>query len=221
MKTLLTSATSQNLDVSCFDINVIKNGKLTYTHPNQSDKNQQLFTGIEFVTEVAMPPSACVALFRKEFLMENSLFFLTGISHEDYEFTSRVYCLAERIAYINIPAYNYRVREGSRQTSTRSEVLVKKAKDWLVICDSLYQFTNEHIEKGTAAYNAMISKINFAFSQSLRNYTKGVSTIAEYKEKPYYPLDISVEGEKRNRRKYRLINFSIPLYLLAHKLLKK
>ena len=221
LKALKNFAVDYNLDVLCFAINVIKNGRLTCTHPNQSDKSQRLFAGIEFVTVVAMPPSACVKKKKKEFLMTNSLFFIVGISHEDYEFTSRVYCLAERIAYLNVPAYNYWVREGSRQTSTLSEVLAKKAKDWLVICDSLYQFAKEHIHEGSAVYNIMISKINFAFSQSLRNYTKGVSTIAEYKEKPYYPLDISVESEKRNRWKYRLINFSIPLYLFVHRLVKK
>lgn len=221
LKTLVSYAIDQTPDVLCFDIHVIKQGQPTVTYPNHKNKCCKIFEGQDFFANVAMPPSACVAFFRKDYLMTNSISFLTGISHEDYEFTPRAYCLAKRIAYINVPAYNYWVREGSRQTSTLPEILAKKAKDWLVICDSLYQFTKEHIEEGTAAYNTMISKINFAFSQSLRNYTRGVSTIAEYKEKPYYPLDISVEGEKRNRRKYRLINFSIPLYLLAHKLLKK
>lgn len=221
LKTLMSYAEEQKLDVMCFDINVVKQGEAAFIHPNQSNKNDILYIGTDFVSNVAMPPSACVAFFRKDYLISNSISFLTGISHEDYEFTPRAYCLAKRIAYINVPAYNYWVREGSRQTSTLPEVLAKKAKDWLVICDSLYRFTKEHIEEGTAAYNTMIGKINFAFSQSLRNYTKGGTTIAEYKEKPYYPLDISVEGEKRNRRKYRLINFSIPLYLMVHKMFKR
>ena len=221
LKTLVDAATNQNLDVLCFDINVFEHGCLTFTHPKQSEKNQQLYTGIEFISEVGMPPSGCVALYKKDFLIENSLSFINGISHEDYEFTPRAYCLAKRIAYVNVPAYNYWVREGSRQTSTKSAVIAKKAKDWLVICDSLYQFTKKHLDEGTPAYRTMIGKINFAFSQSLRNYTKGGSTIAEYKKKPYYPLDISVEGEKRNRWKYRLINLSIPIYLLMHKMFKR
>lgn len=221
LKKLVGFAVEQKLNVLCYDINVIKQGKPNFIYPNHFDNRNHFSSGIDYVANAATPSSACAALYEKVFLMEKSLSFLTGISHEDYEFTPRAYCLAKRIAYINVPAYNYWVREGSRQTSTLPEVLAKKAKDWLVICDSLYRFTKEHIEEGTAAYNTMIGKINFAFSQSLRNYTKGVSTIAEYKEKPYYPLNISVEGEKRNRRKYRLINFSIPLYLLAHKLLKK
>lgn len=219
LRTLVASAANQELDVLCFDINVIENGELSRTVPNHPKKGSHIYDGMSFISKVAMPPSSCVALYRKDFLIQNDLYFKEGIVHEDQEFTPRAYCLAKRIAYMNIPAYNYWVRSGSIMTSP--EKRAKKAKDLLVICDSIYQFTKEHIEEGTPAYRTMIGKINFAFSQSLRNYTKGVSTIKEYKEKPYYPLDISVEGEKRNRWKYRLINFSIPLYLFAHKLLKK
>lgn len=219
LKALVDFAIDQNLDVLCFDIRVIKQGQKTVTHPNHKNKCRTIFEGQDFFVNVAMPPSSCVALYRKDFVISNGLCFKEGIVHEDQEFTPRAYCLAKRISYINAPVYNYWVRSGSIMTSPEKQA--KKAKDLLVICDSLYQFTNEHIEKGTAAYSTMIGKINFAFSQSLRNYTKGVSTIAEYREKPYYPLNISVEGEKRNRWKYRLINFSIPLYLLVHKLFMK
>lgn len=220
LKALVDAAWSQQLDVLGFDINVLENGIITSTYPHHPDKNHHLYTGTDFITNIAMPPSACVAFFKKSFLTDNALFFKEGISHEDYEFTPRAYCLAKRVAYTNVPAYNYWVREGSRQTSMLSEVLAKKTKDWIVICDSLYKFTKEHIEEGSAAYNTMIGKINFAFSQSLRNYTRDVFPIAEYKNKPYYPLDISVEGEKRNRWKYRLINLSIPLYLMVHRIFK-
>jgi len=219
LKKLIDAAWSQQLDILCFDINVLKQGHPTMTHPNHADKNHRLYVGTDFISDVAMPPSACVAFFKKSFLTENTLSFKEGIIHEDQEFTPRAYCLAKKIAYVNLPAYNYWVRSGSIMTSP--EKRAKKAKDLLVICDSLYQFTKEHIEEGTAAYKTMIGKINFAFSQSLRNYTRGVSSIAEYKKKPYYPLDIHVEGEKRNRWKYRLINFSIPLYLLAHRVFKR
>ena len=218
LKQLVYNADHQYLDVLCFGINVIKE-KEAYIYNIYAEKEKLVYGGLLFVSRVIMPASACVALYRREFLLSNNLCFKVGIVHEDQEFTPRAYCLAKRISYISVPAYNYWVRSGSIMTSP--EKRAKKAKDLLVICDSLYQFTKEHIEEGTAAYKTMIGKINFAFSQSLRNYTKGASTIAEYKEKPYYPLDISVEVEKRNRRKYRLINFSIPLYLLAHKLLKK
>lgn len=219
LKTLVDAACNQHLDVLCFDINVYENGTLTCTYPNNQNKNLLIYDGMSFISETGMPPSSCVALYKRDYLLLNGLFFKEGIVHEDQEFTPRAYCMAKKIAYINVPAYNYWVRSGSIMTSP--EKRAKKAKDLLVICDSLYQFAKKHIEDGSAAYKTMIGKVNFAFSQSLRNYTKGVSSIAEYKEKPYYPLDISVEGEKRNRWKYRLINFSIPLYIFVHRLFKR
>ena len=218
LKQLVYKAYSKRLDVLCFGINVIKE-KEAYIYNIYAEKEDFVYDGFSFISKVIMPASACVALYRTEFLLTNGLYFKVGIVHEDQEFTPRAYCLAKRISYINAPVYNYWVRSGSIMTSPEKQA--KKAKDLLVICDSLYQFTRERIEEYSAAYNTMLGKINFAFSQSLRNYTKGVSTIAEYREKPYYPLNISVEGEKRNRWKYRLINFSIPLYLLIHKLFLK
>lgn len=219
LKKLVDFAIAQTLDVLCFDIRIIKQGQPTVTYPNHKYKCRKIFEGQVFFVDVAMPPSSCVALYRKDYLISNCLCFKEGIVHEDQEFTPRAYCLAKRISYINAPVYNYWVRSGSIMTSP--EKRAKKAKDLLVICDSLYLFTKEHIKEGSAAYNTMISKINFAFSQSLRNYTKGSSTIEEYKKKPYYPLDISVEGERRVRWKYRLINFSIPLYLLVYNVFKR
>lgn len=220
IKALTTKALCQDLDVLCFDINIIEK-EHSSIYPIYTGNADCCYIGTKFISGVTLLPSPCVALYKREFLEDHSLFFLPNIEHEDFEFTPKSYCLAQRIAYTKTPAYNYWLRTSSRQTTVSIEKRAKRAKDFLVICDSLYQFTKEHIEEGTPAYRTMINKINFAFSQSLRNYTKEVSTIAEYKEKPYYPLDISVEGEKRNRWKYRLINFSIPLYLFAHKLLKK
>ena len=218
LKQLVYKAYSKRLDVLCFGINVIKENE-TCVYSIYAEKEDFVYDGVNYISKVIMPASACVALYRRKFLLDNDLCFKVGVVHEDQEFTPRVYCMAKRISYINVPAYNYWVRTGSIMTSP--EKRARKAKDLLVICDSLYLFTKEHIKEGSAAYNTMISKINFAFSQSLRNYTKGSSTIEEYKKKPYYPLDISVEGEKRNRWKYKLINFSIPLYLMVYNVFKR
>lgn len=218
IKDFLHIAICDSLDALCFDINVIKDGGYECVFPNIKEKSNLVYSGIEFISAIGMPPSGCVALYRKDFLISNSLFFRDSIVHEDQEFTPRAYCLANRIAYVNIPAYNYWVRSDSIMTSPDKRV--KKATDLLIICDSLYHFAQRHLKDCPKAYDTMMSKINFAFSQSLRNYTKGVSTISEYKSKPYYPLDISVEGERRVRWKYRLINFSIPLYLLVHRVFK-
>ena len=221
LKRLSETAISKAVDILGFDINVIEKDKITITYPHHADKDKLVYDGLTFFHDVAMPPSACVALFRKAFLQANNLNFIEGISHEDYEFTPRVYCSAKKAAYIPLAAYNYWVRPDSRQTSISKESHIKKAKDLLIICDSLYAFMKQNIEENSDAYQVMVGKINFAFSQSLRNYTKEAFPITEYKGKSYYPLDISHEGNWRNQLKYRLINYCIPLYLFAHRLFKQ
>lgn len=216
---LINDCYSQELDVLCFGL------QLSYDNGNKEqyaiidNSKGVVLRGESFVALVGMPPAAWCAIYRKKFLFDNRIHFLEGVIHEDQEFTPRVYYLAQRIKYSSIIAYNYYQRRGSIMTSPKKRA--KKSKDLLVICDSLYHFTKQHIVEGTPAYNTMIGKINFAFSQSLRNYTRGVSTIAEYKAKPYYPLDLRVEGERRNRWKYWLINFSIPLYLFVYRMIKR
>lgn len=216
---LISECYSQELDVLCFGLQLSYENGNNVPYMIADDSEGEVLRGERFVPLVGMPPAAWCAIYRKKFLFDNSLYFLEGVIHEDQEFTPRAYFLAQRIKYCPLIVYNYFQRQGSIMTST--EKRAKKAKDLLIVCDSLYQFTKNHVKVGTPAYNTLIGKINFAFSQSLRNYTRGVSTIKEYKKKPYYPLDISVEGEKRNRWKYRLINLSIPLYLLVHKLFLK
>ena len=215
---LVGKAQGKELDVLCFDIKMIEEGKRAYDYQIYSGR-EEVCMGIDFIVDVALLPSPCVALYKKAFLIENSLQFIVGISHEDYEFTPKSYCMARKIAYCGIAAYLYWMRSNSRQTYVPKKVKDKRSKDFLLICDSLYQFTQTSISKNTKAYKTMISRVNFAFSQSLRNYQGGYP-FSEYTAKPYYPLDINAEKDRRNRWKYRLINFSIPVYLKVHRMLK-
>lgn len=219
ISSLVENAFQQNLDVLCFDIEVIENNLSAGRYPHQHNTKNTIYTGTEFITRVNMPPSACPALFRSEFLRENDLLFITGYVYEDYDFTLRAYCLAKRIAYLSIPAYRYLVRKESVMTSSKNRN--NKAQAMLRVCDSLYDFSEKHLAADTDARKTLTRKINFAFSQSLRNYSPDVFSLDEYRRKPYYPLDVSVEGELKWRLKYRLANLSLRLYLLIHKWVKR
>ena len=216
---LCETATRQQLDILCFDICPVTGGIAAGALPAQPEHSGRVFSGTDFIAKVNMPPSACTALYRKEFLKARSLKFTPGLLHEDFEFTPRAYCLAQRISYLNVCAYNYLVRDESIMTAPGRRR--QKARDMLRICDSLYDFSKRHLAEGTEARKAMTGKINFAFSQSLRNYSPDVFSLDEYRRKPYYPLDVSVEGERKWRLKYRLANLSLPLYLLVHKWVKR
>ena len=69
--------------------------------------------------EARVVPFVCVwqRCYRREFLMDNNLWFREGILHEDNEFTPRVCLKAKSIKVIPDVLYNYRVRPNSIMTS--------------------------------------------------------------------------------------------------------
>jgi hypothetical protein len=158
-----------------------------------------------------MPPAAVCGIYRRKYLIENNFCFLEGVLHEDMDFTPRVYSIAERIQLYDHPVYNYYQREGSIMKSVCN---VKRCRDLLTICDHLYDFMVEHLEKGTAAYGCMMDKIAFTFSQSVYFYSTEAFPLSEYKKKAYYPLRISTNRPMGQKAKYWLLNLSIPLYLI-------
>jgi len=58
-------------------------------------------------------------IYRREFLIENNLFFKDGIFHEDEEHTVRCYLSARSIIETGLYFYYYRIREGSIMTDNR------------------------------------------------------------------------------------------------------
>lgn len=69
-------------------------------------------------------------LYRREFLMENNLQFLSDIVFEDAEFSPRCLYAAGKVRYIPEHIYYYRKREGSTLNSSFS---IKKYQDLLTV----------------------------------------------------------------------------------------
>ncbi|URZ00948.1 glycosyltransferase family 2 protein [Clostridium felsineum] len=125
LKICFEECTNNNLDVLHFD------GKAFYDE-NFSQRNEvgledfnreellnseKIYSGEEFFYESyrknAYRLSACLAFFRKKFLMDNELFFTDGLLHEDQEFVFKAAFLADRIKYIPNKIFYRRVRENS------------------------------------------------------------------------------------------------------------
>ena len=58
-------------------------------------------------------PSACQKLIRRSLLIENSLFFKSGLLSEDYDWSLQLYSLIKSFTAVNENFYGYRKREGS------------------------------------------------------------------------------------------------------------
>ena len=116
----LISFMSSDIDIVVAACKEINNNKIAYQrHTNlQSGK---VYSSKEYIirsianNEWYAP--AWLNLYRKEFLVDNNLYFKKGIVHEDTEFLPRLFLKANRIVYVDYAFYNYVIREGSITTS--------------------------------------------------------------------------------------------------------
>lgn len=69
---------------------------------------------------------ACFNMYRREYLLDNDLYFKQGIYFEDMQMLPRVFLLAQKITCIDAFFYHYVVRENSIMTSNKDE---KKKND--------------------------------------------------------------------------------------------
>lgn len=98
--------------------------------------------------------------YRRQFLIDNSLYFREGILHEDNEFTPRACLYAKSIKVIPNVLYNYRVRPGSIMT-TRG---LRSKESLITIGNELSElFSNENGIDKTIVYQALTQCYQMAF----------------------------------------------------------
>lgn len=220
---LVNTAIERNVDVLSFDFQLVwENSKLDIIKRQpvivSCNMTKEVMSGEEYSLNVGMPSAQWCSLYRRDFLIENSLSFIEKITYEDQDYTPRAYYLAKRASHIHKMVYNYVQREGS--ITKRTDQQERRAGDYLKVCDSLYDFTVKNVKKGTPAYYYFMGKITFDFAQSLRFCHKSYAIVKEYGKKPYYPLYINSSVTLKERIKYMLINVSIPMYIRIYKLIK-
>lgn len=81
----------------------------------------KVISGSDFlINEMSPEPfytAACGSIYKRDFLLENNLFFPKGLLHEDEYFTPLVYLKADNVISYNLMFYHYVIREDSITTS--------------------------------------------------------------------------------------------------------
>lgn len=221
---LLYKAIEQSLDVISFDLQLAwedENLNVLRTEPyiitNKSGKD--VMDGEEYSLNVGMPSAQWCSLYRRQFLLDNNLWFIEKITYEDQEYTPRAYYLAKRASHVNVIVYNYIQRPGSITKNIDNRE--RRANDYLTVCDSLYRFVKKNLIKGTPIYAYMMGRISFDFAQALRFCKPKDAILNDISKKDYYPLYIDKSYPMKTKIKYALINTSLSLYLTLHELLKR
>lgn len=113
---------------------VTEGGKRNMSHGNIVG----CLTGKEYLkaalSQGMMPLAAVLYICRRDFLNENDLRFKFGITHEDVQFTPRIFLLAERVIETGVCFYHYMVRDGS---ITTGKDMRKNGQDLYETCEEL------------------------------------------------------------------------------------
>ena len=130
--------------------------------------------------EARVVPFVCVwqRCYRREFLMDNNLWFREGILHEDNEFTPRVCLKAKSIKVIPDVLYNYRVRPNSIMTSRG----IKSKESLITIGNELSEFFSceSGIDK-TIIYRALTQYYQMAFIENTKDEDYRLRQLIDWK----------------------------------------
>lgn len=102
-------------------------------------------------------------VFKKSFLLDNSLFFYPGIYHEDTEFTPRVLYAAKSVVVIPEVLYTVYKTEGSITDIPK----VKRAYDCLYVAESNNRIIEDNNERGSVIGRALSTRVSNTITNSL------------------------------------------------------
>jgi glycosyltransferase involved in cell wall biosynthesis len=127
-------------DILLFNAQVIdENNTLTHQYPILNPNKYNL--GMDFYIDYLRNPKfvficAWSKVYRRDFLLQNNLFFEEGILHEDNLFTPIACYYAQNVKVIDNYLYNYRIRENSITQNYN----IKRLYDRIFIANKLGQF---------------------------------------------------------------------------------
>ncbi len=108
-----------------------EDGSLQVMKEDKVLKNTKILTGPEYFQIMdhnkEFSPSVPLRIFRRSFLLGNSIHFTEGVIHEDEEYTALCFAKAERCAYFPFAFYRYRFRPGSITKSSDHKYLNERS----------------------------------------------------------------------------------------------
>lgn len=140
----LISATDESIDIVCGAYREIRENMIIERRHSNILENIP-YSAQEYViasikkNEWYAP--AWLNLYKKEFLINNNLYYKAGIYYEDIEMLPRLFLANPKIKYVDFVFYNYIIRENSIMTSAITEqkkkMIIAIYNNWITICSAV------------------------------------------------------------------------------------
>ena len=125
-------------------------------------EHNKILSGVEAVLSGYNPSSICALITKKQLFIDNDIFFVKGITHQDVELTYRLMPCAERVFFSDIIPYLYIYHPNSTSKSMVPEKKIKYIKDDIYIIKSFRRLALSF--KDT---NPLLSSVIFNRSQNV------------------------------------------------------
>lgn len=206
LKELLFQLEENNLDYIGFIINDIR-GENKRNEFEGLKRPTNIISGIEYIANFHIAPSACVHIIRTEIYKKYNLRFIEGIILEDYDFVLRMCKFCNRMKFVDLPVYNYVIRENGSVTSTRSYAQNRHSfNSWYIVLDSLQNSFNNL--ENEYSYYAHYWINNYKYAALTNLLVKGLpieekkKVYAQYKSLGFFKIGVNHLSLKRKIRKF-------------------
>lgn len=190
----------ENLDILAVQLqNVTEEGKYLDIECTQPlVEHNRIISGVEAVISGYIPSSICALIVRRELFVENDIFFVKGITHQDVELTYRLMPHAKFVMFSNLIPYLYIYHPNSTSKSLVPEKKIKYIKDDIYIIKSFQKLALSYKQDNLLLYKVIYNQsqnVLFSLVYSLYKNKKtwcnmGINTavVAELKKEKLYPI---------------------------------
>lgn len=198
------------LDILAFQLKeVTESGKFIKNECSQPAIQQGvILLGRDAIISGYNPSSVCALLIRREFMMENSLFFMIGITHQDVELSYRLFAKAQKVLFTKEAPYIYILHPNSTSQSVKPEKKIKYMTDELVIMQSFSDLAKTFSGKDEELKEVIEKRVNdilfglcFSMFKHRNDWNKnGVNhaILKKMEGEGLYPVKVSFGNLKKN-----------------------
>ena len=200
----------KNLDILAIQLqNVTEEGQYLDVECSQPTLvHNKVLSGVEAVLSGYNPSSICALITKKQLFIDNNIFFVKGITHQDVELTYRLMPCAMKVVFSDIIPYLYIYHPNSTSKSMVPEKKIKYIKDDIYIINSFRRLALSFKDINPQLYSVIFNRsqnVLFGLVYSLYKNKKewgklGINSVIvdELKKEQLYPMKGEFDSLKKS-----------------------
>jgi teichuronic acid exporter len=226
---LFNKAANDNLDLIGYDYLCIDSeNNIINQNVVHKLKYNTVMTGQRALATGFQPASACLYLYKREFIIQNKLYFVPNLYMEDVEFTVRIMLYANKVYFTNYKAYIYFFSDESIKRTQSQEKIHRYLLDQIEVAKHIKNNINTCPNLSDESKNSILLLANkgvfsLLYVMLVQNPTIKIKFVKQcfrnLKAYNLYPLTNKLDSNFQ--RLLRPIFNNKKLYILVFKSIKK